>query len=97
MALTRKQLDTTQCACCTAEKKSASHTNALFLIGRCHPQAGANVVYNKETHNIEVSCHECGDSWHHLTCIDRLLELGELKEITPAGTVQQHRVFVART
>lgn len=36
-----------------------------------------------------------GSDWDGLACVDRLVELGELRELTPAGTVQgQYRVFV---
>lgn len=35
-------------------------------------------------------------SWEALACIDRLVELGELREVTDeAKVVGQHRVFVA--
>lgn len=38
-----------------------------------------------------------GDTWQMLACVDRLVELGELREIT-GGDIQvagQHRVFVS--
>lgn len=36
-----------------------------------------------------------GDTWQMLACVDRLVELGELREITNAASVAgQHRVFV---
>ena len=36
-----------------------------------------------------------GSSWQMLACVDRLVELGEIKEITSPGTVAgQNRVFV---
>lgn len=36
-----------------------------------------------------------GDSWVTLACVDRLVELGEIREITDSGDVLgQHRVFV---
>lgn len=34
-----------------------------------------------------------GTSWENMTCIDRLVELGELREIKTNGA-WQHRVFV---
>lgn len=37
-----------------------------------------------------------GDAWNMLACIDRLVELGELREITGKDVAGQHRVFVAR-
>lgn len=36
-----------------------------------------------------------GDSWLHLACVDRLVELGEIKEITNIGVAGQHRVFIS--
>lgn len=37
-----------------------------------------------------------GDSWQMLACVDRLVELKEIIEITPTGSVAgQHRVFVS--
>lgn len=35
-----------------------------------------------------------GDSWELLACVDRLVELGEIREITGSGVAGQHRVFV---
>lgn len=35
-----------------------------------------------------------GDSWRMLAYVDRLVELGEVKEITPAGVPDLDRVFV---
>ena len=31
----------------------------------------------------------------HLACVDRLVELGEIKEITNGGVAGQHRVFIS--
>jgi hypothetical protein len=36
-----------------------------------------------------------GDSWLHLACVDRLVELKEIREITKENVSGQHRVFVA--
>ena len=36
-----------------------------------------------------------GDSWLMMAYIDRLIELGEIREITPANVAGQHRVFVS--
>jgi hypothetical protein len=36
----------------------------------------------------------CGSSWDMLACVDRLVELGEIREITQKGVAGQHRVFV---
>lgn len=35
-----------------------------------------------------------GDSWHMLAAVDRLVELGELKELTGPDVIGQNRVFV---
>ena len=35
-----------------------------------------------------------GDSWLHLACVDRLVELKEIREITGSNVAGQHRVFV---
>lgn len=36
-----------------------------------------------------------GDSWTMLACVDRMVELGEIREISQPGCAGQHRVFVA--
>ena len=36
-----------------------------------------------------------GDSWEIMACIDRLVELGEIREIEQERVAAQHRVFVA--
>lgn len=36
-----------------------------------------------------------GDSWTMLACVDRMVELGELREVTTGNVAGQHRVFVA--
>lgn len=39
----------------------------------------------------------CGDSWLMLACVDRLVELGELREVTDPDRVRgQDRIFVER-
>lgn len=35
-----------------------------------------------------------GDTWFMIACIDRLVELGEIREVTGKGVAGQHRVFV---
>jgi hypothetical protein len=46
----------------------------------------------------EATSGTAGDSWMMLACVDRLVELGELREITrDQGVAGQHRVFVAAT
>ena len=34
-----------------------------------------------------------GDSWTQLAALDYLVEKGEIREVTNAGTIGQHRVF----
>jgi hypothetical protein len=36
-----------------------------------------------------------GDVWLHLACVDRLVELKEIREITKDDVAGQYRVFVA--
>lgn len=36
-----------------------------------------------------------GDCWTMIACVDRLVELGEIYEVTQAGVYGQDRVFVA--
>lgn len=36
-----------------------------------------------------------GDAWFAMALIDRMVELGEIKEISAPGTWGQHRVFVS--
>lgn len=35
-----------------------------------------------------------GDSWTMLACVDRLAELGEIRELPQSDVAGQHRVFV---
>lgn len=43
----------------------------------------------------EITRKTCGDSWMMIACVDRLVELGEIREITaPDSCAGQHRVFV---
>jgi len=36
-----------------------------------------------------------GDSWDMLACVDRLVELNEIREIEQKNPAGQHRIFVA--
>ncbi len=38
---------------------------------------------------------ETGDGWTLMAYVDRMVELGEIKEITNAQVAGQHRVFVS--
>jgi hypothetical protein len=42
----------------------------------------------------EVISGNSGDSWDMLACVDRLVELGELREISQERCAGQYRVFV---
>jgi len=35
-----------------------------------------------------------GDSWERMSYVDRMVELGELIEVSKANTMGQHRVFM---
>ena len=50
-------------------------------------QSGA--VRMKEAINVETD-----DTWLLMACVDRMVEIKELKEITPEDTMGQNRVFV---
>jgi hypothetical protein len=44
---------------------------------------------------MEVAIAGIGDSWQRIACVDRLVELGEIREITnPNEVAGQHRIFV---
>jgi len=40
-----------------------------------------------------ICCGKTGDSWQMLACVDRMIELKEIREI-PQECAGQHRVFV---
>lgn len=50
--------------------------------------AGAFMMFSALT---DVS----GDSWQMMAYVDRMVELGEIREITPPGVAGQNRVFVS--
>lgn len=35
-----------------------------------------------------------GSTWNFMACLDRMVELGELREISPEECAGQHRVFI---
>lgn len=41
----------------------------------------------------EIMMGVTGDSWEMLACVDRLVELGELREVTSQSVAGQHRIF----
>lgn len=42
-----------------------------------------------------MAVSHCGTNWGQLARVDRLVELGEIREITSTSVAGQHRVFVA--
>lgn len=42
-----------------------------------------------------MSAAKSGSSWTMLACVDRMVELGELREISQPDCAGQHRVFVS--
>lgn len=55
---------------------------------RLMEQAGAAML-------AKIIHGESGDTWAMMACVDRLVELGEIREVTTNGEVMgQHRVFV---
>ena len=44
---------------------------------------------------LEGIAADCGSSWALMACVDRMVELGEIREITGADTAGQDRVFVS--
>lgn len=36
-----------------------------------------------------------GDIWFRIACVDRLVELGEIREVTMNNEAGQHRIFVS--
>lgn len=43
----------------------------------------------------EMISGNTGESWLMLACVDRLVELGEIREVTEKGSCAgQHRIFV---
>lgn len=43
----------------------------------------------------EMITGNSGSSWDMLACVDRMVELGEIREITTGNVAGQHRVFVS--
>lgn len=43
----------------------------------------------------EAIAGQSGSVWLMLACVDRLVELGEIKEISSPNVVGQHRVFIS--
>jgi hypothetical protein len=43
---------------------------------------------------LEIIGGVSGNTWDMLACVDRLVELGELREVTTGSVAGQHRVFI---
>ncbi len=43
----------------------------------------------------EATARVTGNSWTHLACVDRLVELGEIREIPQQSCAGQFRIFVS--
>ena len=56
-------------------------------VQKCIKQSGAVMMRN-------ATMGVTGDSWLHLACVDRLVELKEIKELPIGKVAGQHRVFV---
>jgi endogenous inhibitor of DNA gyrase (YacG/DUF329 family) len=55
MVLTRQDLNEARCPDCGSD-----HVE-LYLGQACHPQAGLQVMYDKRSGVLTVTCHECGE------------------------------------
>ena len=42
---------------------------------------------------MQEAISTAGDSWMLLACVDRMVELGELCEVTQSVVMTQHRIF----
>lgn len=65
----------------------------LFLQIRDHAQ---HLIKTAGAFQMEkaISAGRSGSSWTMMACVDRLVELGEIVELTPPGTCAgQHRTF----
>ncbi len=67
----------------------------LFLRVRDH---AAKLIEQAGAARLDkIVSKESGDSWLLLACVDRLVELGEIREISLSSTFGQHRVFCSGT
>lgn len=69
-----------------SDKGSRLFTNVRDNVKRLLEEAGAVRMQ-------EAIIGNTGDSWLMLACVDRMVELGELRELTQ-NVSGQHRVFV---
>lgn len=40
-------------------------------------------------------CEEAGDVWEMMACVDRIVELGEIREVSEPRCAGQHRLFIS--
>lgn len=79
------------------EQKSAIFTEdgqRMFLKIRDHAQDLLKKAGAARMQEL-MSGAGSGDSWDMLACVDRLVELGELREVPQGRVAGQHRVFVS--
>lgn len=43
----------------------------------------------------EATSGTSGDSWRQLACVDRMVELGEIREVPQQACAGQYRIFVS--
>lgn len=67
----------------------------LFLKIRDHTRDLLNEAGAVRATEVMQAC--MGDSWLKMACLDRMVELDELQEITPPDTKGQHRVFISKS
>ncbi len=64
-----------------------------FLVVRDHVQHLLKVA--GAVRALEAMAKGSGNSWTLLASLDRMVELGEIRELTRGDVAGQHRVFVA--
>lgn len=63
----------------------------MFLAIRAH--VGSLLKKSGAVRMLEAIAPVTGSSWQMLACIDRMVELGELREVTSKDVAWQYRVF----
>jgi len=56
----------------------------------CFEQAGAFMMFSV----LGGIANTAADTWEMMSYVDRLVELGEIREVTGPSVMGQHRVFV---
>jgi hypothetical protein len=65
----------------------------MFLKIRDNTQRLLGLAGAARLHEMISDCS--GDSWDMLACVDRMVELGEIREVTSGHVAGQDRVFVS--